>query len=74
MVNSYESQLFSIIFSTPHFAGNAAVTYGGQKHFPNTGRLGFNIKEDEVTSSEEATKERTVSSNGKLKQITKLLW
>lgn len=45
--------------------GNAAVAYGGQKNFVSPGRLGFSIKEDEVTSSEEATKERTVSGDGK---------
>lgn len=42
--------------------------YGAQKNFAGhnlvTGRVGLNIKEDEVTSSEEALKERTSGSEG----------
>lgn len=48
------------------FVGNAAMCYSNPKNLVSPGRLGFNIKEDEVTSSEEATKERTANGDGKL--------
>lgn len=57
--------MFKIVSRTV-ILGNSTIGYGSPKNFASSSRLGFNIKEDEVSSSEEAAKEKTVNSDGKL--------